>query len=168
METLSTDELLTLATPRPWHTGGIPGGGRGPIVYALDGYAIADTKTFHGRHLADKTTELHEVHAELITRAVNSFAAMREALKGMLQHAPAPSKNVRKEFHYLVARRAADDALRLADAVEQIEELTLAEKYPLTDWQDEVRAGDTRLGYEEWVQHRKEAEEATEGKEVQS
>jgi hypothetical protein len=31
-------------------------------------------------------------------------------------------------------------------------------KYPLTDWQYEVANGDTRLGYDEWVEHRVEAE----------
>lgn len=78
---ISTDDLLKQATPRPWHVGGIPSGGRGSIIYAKDGYAIADTKTFHARHMAENKTELHETHAELITRAVNSFEAMRECLQ---------------------------------------------------------------------------------------
>lgn len=26
-------------------------------------------------------------------------------------------------------------------------------KYPLSDWQYEVQNGDTRLGYDEWVEH---------------
>ena len=31
-------------------------------------------------------------------------------------------------------------------------------KYPLEDWQYEVRNGDTSLGYDEWLEHRKETE----------
>jgi hypothetical protein len=47
--------------------------------------------------------------------------------------------------------------------------LTDEERFPLTDWQDEVRNGDTRLGYREWLQHRKESEQGqAEGKAVQS
>ena len=30
--------------------------------------------------------------------------------------------------------------------------------FPISDWQDEVRAGDTRLGYLEWIDHRRESE----------
>ena len=29
--------------------------------------------------------------------------------------------------------------------------------FPFEDWQEEVAAGDTRLGYEAWVQHAREA-----------
>ena len=31
-------------------------------------------------------------------------------------------------------------------------------KYPKSDWEYEVRNGDTKLGYKEWVEHRKEAD----------
>ena len=31
--------------------------------------------------------------------------------------------------------------------------------FPLSDWQYEVANGDTKLGYENWYAHRKEAEE---------
>lgn len=30
--------------------------------------------------------------------------------------------------------------------------------YPVSDWQDEVANGDTRLGYIEWVEHRRESD----------
>ena len=30
------------------------------------------------------------------------------------------------------------------------------ERFPETDWQDEVKAGDTRLGYNEWLLHKVE------------
>jgi Zn-finger nucleic acid-binding protein len=39
--------------------------------------------------------------------------------------------------------------------------ITNSEKYPLMDWQHEVHNGDTKLGYDEWVKHRKEAEESS-------
>jgi hypothetical protein len=33
-------------------------------------------------------------------------------------------------------------------------------KYPKSDWYYEVKNGDTVLGYKEWVEHRKEADNA--------
>ena len=33
-----------------------------------------------------------------------------------------------------------------------------SKKYPKSDWQYEVKNGDTKLGYKEWVEHRKEAD----------
>lgn len=30
--------------------------------------------------------------------------------------------------------------------------------YPIEDWKYEVQSGDTRLGYEQWVESRKESE----------
>jgi len=33
------------------------------------------------------------------------------------------------------------------------------EKYPIDDWRYDVAEGNTVLGYAEWVQHRKEADE---------
>jgi hypothetical protein len=32
-------------------------------------------------------------------------------------------------------------------------------QHPVSDWRREVRNGDTRLGYREWLAHRREAEE---------
>lgn len=32
-------------------------------------------------------------------------------------------------------------------------------KYPLGDWQYEVANGDTKLGYEDWVEHRRQSDE---------
>ncbi len=36
------------------------------------------------------------------------------------------------------------------------------EKYPVADWQFEVANDDTRLGYWDWVEHQREAEEEEE------
>ena len=30
--------------------------------------------------------------------------------------------------------------------------------YPIEDWQYEVQNGDTRLGYQEWLKHKREAD----------
>lgn len=35
------------------------------------------------------------------------------------------------------------------------------EKYPKSDWQYDVRNGDTKLGYEEWVEHQVESHKKT-------
>lgn len=35
----------------------------------------------------------------------------------------------------------------------------LADKYPMEEWQSEVSAGDTKLGYVEWIAHQKESNE---------
>ena len=31
--------------------------------------------------------------------------------------------------------------------------------YPVSEWQDEVRSNDTRLGYADWVVHQEEADD---------
>lgn len=36
--------------------------------------------------------------------------------------------------------------------------MTQQDEYPVSDWQYEVANGDTRLGYEEWLKRRKDAE----------
>jgi hypothetical protein len=114
---MTTDDLLKQATLGDWH---------------FDGNQIRANTRISGRRANDEPIpELPRVIAqilggrvgrdqarangELICRAVNSFEAMREALRGLLREAPAPSKNVRKEFHYLVAREAAKKALALAE-----------------------------------------------------
>jgi hypothetical protein len=43
---------------------------------------------------------------------------------------------------------------------EDDDELTDEEKYPKSDWQYDVKNGDTKLGYKEWVAHNKECEES--------
>lgn len=54
-------------TPGPWHLGG-----NGFIVYAANGYAICDVKTFHGRSNADAA------NAMLIAAAPELLAALKE------------------------------------------------------------------------------------------
>jgi hypothetical protein len=36
---------------------------------------------------------------------------------------------------------------------EHKKELTDQEKWPIEEWQEDVRLGDTKLGYLDWVQH---------------
>ena len=52
-------------------------------------------------------------------------------------------------------RESADAAVRSTDGDEPITEED-ERQYPYQDWQAIVRDGDTRLGYEDWVRHRKE------------
>lgn len=60
-------------TPAPWHTGGK----NNSIIYAPDGWAVADANTFHGRD----NGEVQAANARLIAEA----PAMYEALI-RLQH----------------------------------------------------------------------------------
>lgn len=60
-------------TPGPWHVGGK----NGSIVYDAAGNAVADAKTFHGRHDA----EVQTANAQLIADA----PTMLEACQLMLQ-----------------------------------------------------------------------------------
>lgn len=55
-------------TPGPWHIGG-----NGFIVYAANGYAICDVKTFHGRNDSDAA------NADLITAAPELLEALKQA-----------------------------------------------------------------------------------------
>jgi hypothetical protein len=112
---MKTDDLLKQATPRPWkfHLGR----GANPRfhIQTTAGYQVASTLEI-SRFKPEATGQ--ESAAELIVRAVNSFEAMREALKGLLREAPEPHKDVRKSFHYLVQIEAAKKALALAEGEE--------------------------------------------------
>ena len=55
-------------TKEPWHTGGHAE----TIVYAKDGYAIADAKTFHGKHEAGTA----KANAARIVACVNACAGI--------------------------------------------------------------------------------------------
>lgn len=55
----------------PWHVGGILG--RRPIIYAADGYAVADAMTHHGSHVdqADANARLIAAAPDLLAAAKN-------------------------------------------------------------------------------------------------
>ncbi len=59
-------------TPGPWHTGT---GKAEIIVYATDGYAVADAKVYHGRHAEGEA----EANARLIAAAPDLLAALKLA-----------------------------------------------------------------------------------------
>lgn len=59
-------------TPGPWHTGN---GNATRIIYAADGYAVADAKAYHGVPIAQC-----EANAALIAAAPELLAACHYAL----------------------------------------------------------------------------------------
>jgi hypothetical protein len=58
-------------TPGPWHVGGAIDS----VIFAPDGYAIADAKTFHGR----RQNDMH-ANARLIASAPDLLAALQQCL----------------------------------------------------------------------------------------
>jgi hypothetical protein len=116
---MNTEQLLKIATPRPWVTDDRHIHPKNGLTYPkgdepeTDVILLVDTDY----HADGFLKPADDANLELVCRAVNSFEAMRAALKGMLQEAPHPTKNVKKEFHYLVAREAAVKALELAGDV---------------------------------------------------
>jgi len=63
-------------TPTPWHTGE---GKAERIIYAADGFAVADATVFHGLHVESPTA-----NAAFIVRACNAHDELVAALKGLL------------------------------------------------------------------------------------
>jgi hypothetical protein len=89
-ENLSTDELLKTATPRPWKCN------------------VTNPRS--------AAYEFFNADAHLLVRAVNSFEAMREALKELLKHAEwsgTPRGYEAKDFEPMFER--AESALALAE-----------------------------------------------------
>lgn len=81
MKEKSTDELLALATPRPWETHGNIGRKGDPGILADAAPCIIATMG------NAKEWPIEAKHnAELIARAVNSFEAMREVLEALTGH----------------------------------------------------------------------------------
>lgn len=62
-------------TPGPWHLGGR----NNAIVYAQDGYAVANAETYHGEHGG-----AFESNARLIAAAPELLEALRDALAALL------------------------------------------------------------------------------------
>lgn len=75
-------------TPGPWSTGE---GKAHIVIYAPDGYAVADAMTYHGKRQADT-----EANARLIAAAPDLLAVLRTAVKNLefavhALQAPKPS-----------------------------------------------------------------------------
>ncbi len=62
--------MNTKHTPGPWHVA------NGPIVYAPDGFAIANAVVFHGRH----EPEASQANAHLIAAAPRLFEILSHIL----------------------------------------------------------------------------------------
>lgn len=67
----------TKHTPGPWHTGGYSS----RIIYAGDGFAVADATVFHGRHEGE-----HEANARLIAAAPELLDVLQEVTRCLAWH----------------------------------------------------------------------------------
>ncbi len=60
----------------------------------------------------------------------------------------------------LTASDLPDDFLAIREAMKECQNTEApSEMFPVSDWQYEVANGDTKLGYDEWLEHRIESEE---------
>lgn len=86
--------MLAKHTQGPWHTGG--NGDR--IIYAADGFAVADATVFHGRHEGE-----HGANARLIAAAPEMF----ETLQRIATADPSTwDEEVRDQFRQWAQSRA--------------------------------------------------------------
>ena len=77
----STNKTTTAShTPGPWHTGGI-NPISAPVIYAADGFAVADATVYHRHH--DGQTA---ANARLIAAAPDLLASLRDVLALHLAH----------------------------------------------------------------------------------
>ncbi|MBA8886128.1 hypothetical protein FHW12_000319 [Dokdonella fugitiva] len=72
-------------TPTPWHTGE---GKAERIIYADDGFAVADAAVFHGRHVESPAN-----NAAFIVRACNAHDELVAALRRAVEAAEARMPN---------------------------------------------------------------------------
>ena len=63
-------------TPGPWHTGGQDD----RIIYAADGFAVADATVFHGRHRSKDAAPTETHNARLIAAAPELLDALKVLL----------------------------------------------------------------------------------------
>jgi predicted signal transduction protein with EAL and GGDEF domain len=102
---MKTDDLLKRTTPRNWK-----------IDRCESWRLLIGTDEISICIMADGEIEDEKADAELIIRAVNSFEAMREALKELLKHAEwsgTPRGYEAKDFEPMFER--AESALALAE-----------------------------------------------------
>lgn len=109
---MTTPELLKKATKRPWIAEGagyrlwtFQGGYLGEIRNAKREPVFNGPASFHS--LSGKTPEQAEANAKLIVRAVNSFEAMREALKAFEQTYVENMPHDHRDFAIVQQARAA-------------------------------------------------------------
>ena len=87
-------------TPGPWHTGGKDG----RIVYAADGFAVADATVFHGRHRAKDAAPTETQNARRIVACVNACEGVPTAY---LEKNGLPSVD-----EYLTEEKQRDELLK--------------------------------------------------------
>lgn len=116
---LATDELLKMATPRPWtHAEGYKDEQYRTIDVHGVHIGIAGGKTLCGYAVAkirfDQVQEEQaEANAEILCRALSSFEAMREALKKTLAIVRLQNGNLYEDINEI--QKEADNALALAE-----------------------------------------------------
>ena len=71
----------------------------------------------------------------------SNYAALHDGLSDMIEGGRLRKEHIPDDYRWLVETLAG-----LANV-----------NHPVSDWVYEVANGDTRLGYEEWVQHQKDA-----------
>jgi hypothetical protein len=86
--------MNTQHTPGPWHIGE-----SNPwLVYAPDGYAVADTRTYHGRHADTKAD------ARLIAASPELLAALIEATECLIDSGYDHEGNKVKYMRAIIAK----------------------------------------------------------------
>lgn len=88
---------------------------------------------------------------DLITRMDQAIVQLNQptllqALKGLVKEIQLDRYNIRKDFSLINAHAQACKAIREAEETE-------APELTLEDWMEDVRKGDTRLGFEDWLKH---------------
>lgn len=91
-------------TKGPWHVGGA----HGRIIYAADGYAIADATVFHGRH--GDAVETATANAARIVACVNACAQMDNPEHGIRE----TDAFIQRQARSIATLQAERDALRAA------------------------------------------------------
>ncbi len=88
-------------TPGPWHAGGFGN----TIIYAADGWAVADVKVYHDRH---NGYEEMQANASLISAAPELLDALESFLRApsVGSGGPGSSTIVVQEFNLRAARAA--------------------------------------------------------------
>lgn len=85
-------------TAGPWHVG--DGGHQVCVVYAADGYAVADAKVYHGKHEGEASA-----NARLIAAAPALLGALREVLA--VADGPRDEASIMRGLQAIEAARAA-------------------------------------------------------------
>ncbi len=96
--------------------------------------------------------------AEMENRIQGNLAEAKKLLRGW-DHSTGISVDLQDAVR--LASMAIEVAYRRAGEDRKRKELAASKEpvagYPMDDWAHEVKDGNTHMGYQEWVQHKKEA-----------